>query len=361
MGGGIQNRGTFTLTDSTISANTGNAAGGGIQNEGTTHIVNSTISGNTLSSTGHGGGIYSCGPLTISQGTILNNQAGSGGALYMAGGNGESQLLNTIIAQGVTGTGGTCSTRSGGKVTSLGFNLESKNNCNFSPENGDLINTEPVLGSLQDNGGFTRTHALQPNSPAIDAGSCRDINDNPVNVDQRGISRPQPPGGACDIGAYEARNFSLVIRGGGTNDGTITNTGIHCDISSGICSGDCSENFLENTVVSLAATPGGDSTFAGWSGDCSGSTVSTTLTMDGNKTCTASFVGVSKGDVNSDGVINVFDSRLVLQYTLGLITLTDNQKQAADVAPPCGTIDINDAILIAQVAIGMKDVSAFNC
>ena len=35
---------------------------------------------------------------------------------------------------------------------------------------GDQINTDPVLGPLQDNGGPTFTHALLPDSPAIDAG-----------------------------------------------------------------------------------------------------------------------------------------------------------------------------------------------
>jgi uncharacterized repeat protein (TIGR01451 family)/CSLREA domain-containing protein len=62
----------------------------------------------------------------------------------------------------------------------------------------DLTNTNPMLGSLQDNGGPTMTLAPLPGSPAIDAiprASCQ------VNRDQRGFPRPIGPG--CDIGAYE--------------------------------------------------------------------------------------------------------------------------------------------------------------
>jgi len=36
---------------------------------------------------------------------------------------------------------------------------------------GDRINTDPMLGPLQDNGGSTFTHAPSTGSPAIDAGS----------------------------------------------------------------------------------------------------------------------------------------------------------------------------------------------
>jgi hypothetical protein len=35
---------------------------------------------------------------------------------------------------------------------------------------GDQINTDPMIGSLQDNGGPTFTHALLSGSSAIDAG-----------------------------------------------------------------------------------------------------------------------------------------------------------------------------------------------
>ena len=68
----------------------------------------------------------------------------------------------------------------------------------------DLINTDPMLGPLGDNGGPTETQALLPGSPAIDAG----VAVPGVTTDQRGVPRPQ--GQAPDIGAFESRSASLL-------------------------------------------------------------------------------------------------------------------------------------------------------
>ena len=64
---------------------------------------------------------------------------------------------------------------------------------------GDLIGVNPLLGPLQFNGGPTETQALLEGSPAIEAGE----NAGCPATDQRGVARPQPPGGRCDIGAFE--------------------------------------------------------------------------------------------------------------------------------------------------------------
>ncbi|HEY3860421.1 MAG TPA: hypothetical protein VGO59_00925 [Verrucomicrobiae bacterium] len=47
--------------------------------------------------------------------------------------------------------------------------------------------------------------------------------------------------------------------------------------------------YLNGTVVKLTAVPGANSEFAGWGGDAGGSALSTTVTMDGNKSVTAIF------------------------------------------------------------------------
>ena len=49
----------------------------------------------------------------------------------------------------------------------------------------------------------------------------------------------------------------------GTGTGTITGTGINCP-------GDCTETYPDGTAVTLSANPTGGSSFAGWSGDCTG-------------------------------------------------------------------------------------------
>ena len=63
-----------------------------------------------------------------------------------------------------------------------------------------------TLDPLQNNGGFTSTHALLPGSPAIDAvpaAECTDHSGNPVSEDQRARPRPSPASGACDAGCFE--------------------------------------------------------------------------------------------------------------------------------------------------------------
>ena len=49
------------------------------------------------------------------------------------------------------------------------------------------------------------------------------------------------------------------------------------------------------TVVTLTANPNAGNAFDGWSGDLSGNSNPTTITMDGNKTVTASFISTGGG------------------------------------------------------------------
>ncbi len=59
------------------------------------------------------------------------------------------------------------------------------------------------------------------------------------------------------------------------------------------------------------------------------------------------------GDVDGDGKINPLDALAILQHSAGLITLTETQIQAADVAAPYGTINPLDALAVLQYAAGL--------
>ena len=130
--------------------------------------------------------------MTISNTTINNNTASSsGGGIHNLG---AANLVNTIVSGNTALTGPDCT----GALTSLGHNLiGDTTGCGFTGVVGDQTGVDPLLGPLQNNGGPTWTHALNPGSPAIDAG------DDTVtpSTDQRGVPRPQ--GSASDIGAYE--------------------------------------------------------------------------------------------------------------------------------------------------------------
>ena len=104
---------------------------------------------------------------------------------------GTTTLVNSIVAHNVSG--GDCNQAN----ISQGHNLDSDGTCRLGGT-GDLSNVDPKLGTLEDNGGPTFTHALLEGSPAIDAGDDSICSD----TDQRDFLRPLFAG-ACDIGAYE--------------------------------------------------------------------------------------------------------------------------------------------------------------
>src|SRR6185295_15919213 len=93
-----------------------------------------------------------------------------------------------------------------GDLNSQGYNLigNTAGTVILGIATGNLLDIDPLVGPLQDNGGPTDTHALLPGSPALDAG----ISGGP-NTDQRGFPRPfdipSLPNAAdgSDIGAYE--------------------------------------------------------------------------------------------------------------------------------------------------------------
>jgi hypothetical protein len=198
-----------TINNSTISSNKAfvydkGAYGGGISNSGTLTINNTTLQGNgaqggLFCSGGFGGGIYndSVGTLVVNNSTVSENGALFAGGIFINGG--TATLQNSILENS-----GNCS----GKISSNGYNLSSDDTCNFRNP-GDLNNTDPILGPLQNNGGPTQTMALLPGSPAIDTGNpsgCTDGNAHLLKTDQRGRPRPDKEDtGGCDMGAYESQ------------------------------------------------------------------------------------------------------------------------------------------------------------
>ena len=82
FGGGIMNNGKLTVSNSIISENLASQAGGGIYtNFGITNVSNSTVSTNTTTS-GFGGGIFSGGTLSVSSSTLSGNLASGGGGIF---------------------------------------------------------------------------------------------------------------------------------------------------------------------------------------------------------------------------------------------------------------------------------------
>jgi hypothetical protein len=204
-GGGIACSGSVAVSNSTISGNIVDVGavptgGGGIACSGSVTVSNSTISGNTVGGAmNEGGGIGNGGTFTLTNSTLSGNSApsGQGGAISNAG---QTMIGDTVLNAGASG--GTIF-NDGGTITSLGYNIASDNGGGVLIGPGDQINTDPMLGPLQDNGGPTFTHALLPGSPAIDAGDPSFT--PPPFFDQRGPGFERVVNGRIDIGSFEVQ------------------------------------------------------------------------------------------------------------------------------------------------------------
>ncbi|MGI8690148.1 MAG: choice-of-anchor Q domain-containing protein [Thermomicrobiales bacterium] len=271
FGGGIYiATGALTLTNSTVSNNTagnGNGIGGGIYcagcsrsaistsgldvtgstisgNRATTNVggilvvdaamtmTNSTVSGNTAA--GQAGGIETFqaannASFTLVQSTISGNSAATGNGIVIRA-SPPPTIQNSIINNDCTGTG---------SVASAGYNIDNSGGTCHLTGTGDRSG-DPGIGPLANNGGPTQTYLPLTGSQAIDqipnTGGC---NGAGVATDQRGVARPQPAGGLCDIGSVEVQATAPTVTGiapssGPTTGGsrvTITGTGFQSGLT----------------------------------------------------------------------------------------------------------------------------------
>jgi len=223
FGGAVFNTGILTIVNSTVSANTA-GEGAGIYDAGnsTAIVSNTTLSGNTVTQTG--GACFNLGTLQIANSTFTDNSAPfvAGGVLNL----GTLVIGDTILK---TGTSGENIYSNSGTVTSLGFNISNDNGNGFLNGPGDQVNTDPLLGPLQNNGGSTLTHALLPGSPAIDMGDPKFA--PPPLFDQRGSGFDRIVNGRVDIGSFEVQSHTVISlkasgrKLGGTNTVRLTWSG----------------------------------------------------------------------------------------------------------------------------------------
>ena len=263
-GGGILSFGMTTITNSTISSNLaeggmggpsdsgsfiragdgGDAYGGGIYQEGSARIQNSTLSGNRviggddgnasypLNANGgdtRGGGIYAySGSIDLISSTIASNdgtpgeggQGGSdggedgtsqGGGLFVNDSLATVSSFSSIFADNTVGpnTSGFAKDDEGpdvfGTLSRADFTLiANPASSTIAAGSENLLNVNPQLLGLADNGGPTDTHPLAATSLAIDAGGFTS-----TTADQRGFARIFGP--APDIGAVENFETTFVV------------------------------------------------------------------------------------------------------------------------------------------------------
>jgi CSLREA domain-containing protein len=236
-GGGVRTDGEALIEHSTISGNLASATatgtgpptvqGGGLLFHGFTGSIDvelSTIANNllkapasTTAATQRGGGINDFDAHTSDyiSNTIVGNgldpasqTAGVEGLNFYSAG--SRNFANTIVANPVGSAGTNCfgnTPYSTGGDPNVDFPQDMTDPC-FTP-GSEILNVDPQLGALGNNGGATPTMLPANTSPVIDQGTADSQND--LTEDQRGLTRPVNfPGipsafDGSDIGSVEVQ------------------------------------------------------------------------------------------------------------------------------------------------------------
>jgi predicted outer membrane repeat protein len=197
--------------------------GGAIFNEGTLNLNSSLVAGNFAYEDGDG--VYNAGDMTVVNTTFHENGYTDPEAIYNAG---DAALSLSTIVRGKLTNIGNMSVKNiivsgydylddcvnSGTLNAVHENIAIDPSCPFS-----IILTSRALLSmdhdLSDNGGPTLTNFIDWNSVAVNLASCTTVAGDPVTEDQRGVSRPQPSGSTCDIGAFEVETEGGMTSPGG--------------------------------------------------------------------------------------------------------------------------------------------------
>ncbi len=177
----------------------------------------------------------------VSFGSLWSQLIGTGGITYRL--SLASPIGGTVTGGGITcGTGGTtCSVTFGGS-TSVTLTATADTNYAFTGWGGSCSGTSPTT-TIQVDGSKSCTATFTPTT----------------TIYQLNVTKPA--------------------------GGTVSGGGIVC----GSAGSQCQVTFDASTPVTLSATPAAGFSFVNWGGNCSGTAPSTTIQVDGVKTCTASF------------------------------------------------------------------------
>ncbi|HEV2851952.1 MAG TPA: choice-of-anchor Q domain-containing protein [Thermoanaerobaculia bacterium] len=230
QGGGIYlystEGGPFTIQNSTISGNNAVDGAGAFfyAPDDPVIIENTTVSGNTATGTGGGIHFYDAslytGEIALRHSTIAGNTAATGGGVYV--GVGPVTVDQTIVGDNTADSGPDLANGSDGSFN-LRFSLiEAPGTANLNDGGGNILNQDPQLGPLADNGGATQTHLPAGTSPALNAGDPAFT--PPPSTDQRGF--PRVVGSRIDIGSVEvgAGTVQFSLSGYTVNENGVTAT-----------------------------------------------------------------------------------------------------------------------------------------
>ena len=269
--------GTSVTLTATASAGSSFAGWSGACS-GTSQTCTVTMNGNT-----------SVGAAFTVQNETITASAGTGGTISPTGSvsvnYGASQTFSIAPASGYTIAGVTVDGASVGAVTSYTFSNVTGNHtiaASFSDQTETITasagtgGTISPTGSVSVNYGASQTFSITANSGYTVAG---------VTVDGASVGAvtsytfSNVTGNHTIAASFSAATYTLTVTETGTGTGSVATN------PSGT-------TFTSGTSVTLTATASAGSTFTGWSGACSGTSQTCTVTINGNVSVGAAFAAL---------------------------------------------------------------------
>lgn len=261
----------LTLTNAKFSNNSAGLEGGAFFNQTSSAVLSNVLFAGNFAGT-NGGAIVDIGStIDLTNVTIAGN---SSNALYLE--DSTTNIQNSILWENSSSP----IEMVGATSISIAYSLAQ--HCNPSgvwnsacgtDGGNNLVDADPLFASpivAADAPTSTGDFHVLPGSPAIDAGSSS-LNSSATDLD----GKPRHLGLEIDLGAYEfAYRLQTYVVGKG--EITYTPAGEWIDP-------------VAHSVVTFTATAQAGWTFAGWSGDLSGSITPTSLTINSSKVITATF------------------------------------------------------------------------
>jgi predicted small lipoprotein YifL len=212
---------------------------------------------------------------TLNSYALTVNTAGTGSGTVTGSGSyayGATATVTAAASTGSTFTGwsGSCS----GTVSPTTVLMDAAKTCTatFTLNNGYTVNTAGT-GSGTVTGAGTYTYGTTATVTAAASGGSTFTGWSGACSGAVSPTTVLMDANKTCTAIFTLNGYTLTVNTAGTGSGTVTGAG----------------PYAYNTTATVTAAASSGSTFTGWSGDCSGTVSPTTVQMNANKTCTATF------------------------------------------------------------------------
>ena len=269
------------------------------------HTIAATFTTNTyslaISKTGNGNGTITNNPTgsTFNAGTTVTLTAAPDANSTFAGWSGAC-----------SGTSSTCT---------LTLNANASVTATFNPKSNIITATAGTNGTISPQGNVSVNYGASQNFTITPNTGYR-VGD--VKVDGTSVGAVSSYSFTNVIAVhtiaatFTTNTYSLAINKTGNGSGTVTNN-------------PTGSTFNAGTTVTLTAAPDANSTFAGWSGACSGTASTCTLTLNANASVTATFNPKSYTITATAGANGAISPQ-------GNVSVTQGANQSFSITPKSG-------------------------